>query len=54
MTFCPDSALPISDPVENDTPGLGETPSEMSPASEQEASALHSSWDLTARIPNCS
>lgn len=53
-SFCPNEASSISDPVDETAPCLGEASSEMSPASEPEASAPGASWDLAARPPNCS
>lgn len=54
MTFCPDESPPTSDSAENASFILGEAPSEMSTASEPEASAPGATWDLAARPPNCS
>lgn len=54
MTFCPEEMPAVFDPTENASSTLGDIPSEMSTASEPEASAPGASWDLAARPPNCS
>lgn len=54
MTFCPDESSPVADPTEGSSSVLGEAPSEIPTASEQEAFATSKPRHLEARPPNCS